>query len=162
MRTTFPLSVAAGWPRLVALFVVDVALVATGAAVAGRPGWWAGAALALVVSLLALLRWRGAALLTLAWRSVSKRHVADLPGGELADYERHFGSGRVGIRAVGPHLVAVVAVDGPPHSPSALDYSRVESMTKLPLEAVAAGLEQFDVTLEGVPAVMAQKTTRFA
>jgi type VII secretion protein EccE len=155
MRSTFPLSVAAGWPRLVALFVVDVALVATGAAVAGRPGWWAGAALALVVSLLALLRWRGAALLTLAWRSVSKRHVADLPGGELADYERHFGSGRVGIRAVGPHLVAVVAVDGPPHSPSALDYSRVESMTKLPLEAVAAGLEQFDVTLEGIDIVSA-------
>ena len=45
MKSTFPLSVAAGWARLVALFVVDVALVAAGAAVAGRPGWWAGAAI---------------------------------------------------------------------------------------------------------------------
>ena len=73
-----------------------------------------------------------------------------MPGGELADYERSFGSGPVGIRAVGPHLVAVVAVDGPPHSPSVLDYPRVESLAKLPLEAVAAGLRQFDVSLEGI------------
>ncbi|WP_101953415.1 type VII secretion protein EccE [Mycobacterium intracellulare] len=153
MRSTFPLSVAAGWPRLVALFVVDVAVVATGAAVGGRPGWWAGAALAVAVSLAALLRWRGAPLLTLGWRSVSNRRGVDVPGGELADYERRFGSGRVGIRAVGPHLVAVVAVDGPPHNASVLDYPKVESMTKLPVEAVAAGLEQFDVTLEGIDIV---------
>ena len=141
MKSTFPLSVAAGWARLVALFVVDVALVAAGAAVAGRPGWWTGAGVGVAVSLLAVLRWRGAPLLTLAWRALgARRSGLGEPGGELADYERNFGSGPVGIRAVGPHLVAVVAVDGPPHSPSVLDYPRVESLAKLPLEAVAAGL----------------------
>ena len=156
MKSTFPLSVAAGWARLVALFVVDVALVAAGAAVAGRPGWWIGAGLGVAVSLLAVLCWRGAPLLTLAWRALgARRSGLGEPGGELADYERSFGSGPVGIRAVGPHLVAVVAVDGPPHSPSVLDYPRVESLAKLPLEAVAAGLSQFDVSLEGIDIVSA-------
>lgn len=156
MKSTFPLSVAAGWARLVALFVVDVALVAAGAAVAGRPGWWTGAGVGVAVSLLAVLRWRGAPLLTLAWRALgARRSGLGEPGGELADYERNFGSGPVGIRAVGPHLVAVVAVDGPPHSPSVLDYPRVESLAKLPLEAVAAGLAQFDVSLRGIDIVSA-------
>ena len=102
----------------------------------------------LLVSLAALLCWRGAPVLTLVWRALAARRPRlGAPGGELADYERSFGSGPVGIRAVGPHLVAVVAVDGPPHSPSVLDYPRVESLAKLPLEAVAAGLRQFDVSL---------------
>ena len=73
MKSTFPLSVAAGWARVVAVFVVDVGLVAAGAAAAGRPGWWAGVGVALLVALLALLCWRGAPLLTLAWRSLSAR-----------------------------------------------------------------------------------------
>jgi type VII secretion protein EccE len=156
MKSTFPLSVAAGWARVVAVFVVDVGLVAAGAAAAGRPGWWTGVGVGLLVALLALLCWRGAPLLTLAWRALTAgRSGLGVPSGELADYERSFGSGPVGIRAVGPHLVAVVAVDGPPHSPSVLDYPRVESLAKLPLGAVAAGLGQFDVSLEGIDVVSA-------
>lgn len=156
MKATFPLSVAASWPRVVAVFIVDVTLLAAGVSMAGRPGWWTGLGVAIVVTVLALLCWRGAPLLTLAWRSVTVRHPRlGAPVGELADYERSFGSGPVGIRAVGQHLVAVVAVDGPPHSPSVLDYPRVESLAKLPLDAVAAGLEQFDVRLEGIDIVSA-------
>jgi hypothetical protein len=34
-----------------------------------------------------------------------------------------------------------------------LDYPRVESLSKLPLDAVAAGLRQFDVTLDGIDVV---------
>ncbi|MEE6140614.1 type VII secretion protein EccE [Mycobacterium sp. 050128] len=151
MKSTFPFSVAASWARVVALFVVDVGLVALGTALAGRPGWWTGVGVAVVVAVLALLCWRGAPLLTLAWRSLTaRRSRLGAPAGELADYERSFGSGPVGIRSVGPHLVAVVAVDGPPHSPSALDHQQVVSMATLPLEAVAAGLSQFDVCLEGI------------
>ena len=151
MKSAFPLSVAAGWARVVAVFVVDVGLVAAGAGIAGRPGWWTGVGVGLLVSLAALLCWRGAPVLTLGWRALAARRPRlGAPGGELADYERSFGSGPVGIRALGPHLVAVVAVDGPPHSPSVLDYPRVESLAKLPLEAVAAGLRQFDVSLDGI------------
>ena len=54
---------------------------------------------------------------------------------------------------MGPYLVAVVAVDGQPHSPSVLDHHRVESLATLPLDAVAAGLRQFDVTLDGIDIV---------
>lgn len=155
MKSSFPLGVAAGWGRVVAVFVVDVAVIAGAAAAAGRPGWWVGVGLAALIMVLALLCWRGAPLLALAWRSATRRRPQVGAAGELADYQRTFGSGPVGIRAVGPHLVAVVAVDGPPHSPSVLDYPRVESLAKLPLEAVAAGLDQFDVHLEGIDIVSA-------
>lgn len=156
MKSSFPLGVAAGWARVVAVFVVVVALVALGAAVGGRPGWWAGLGVGLLVVVLTVLCWRGAPLVSLAWRVVRPRRLPRAtPSGELGDYERTFGSGPVGIRCVGAHLVAVVAVDGPPHSPSVLDYPRVESLAKLPLQAVAAGLRQFDVTLEGIDIVSA-------
>ncbi|BAN91975.1 MULTISPECIES: type VII secretion protein EccE [Mycobacterium] len=156
MKSTFALSVAAGWARVVAVFVVDVAVVAAAAAAGGRPGWWAGVAAAALITGLALLCWRGAPLLTLVWRAVTARRPrSGVARGQLSDYERSFGPGPVGLRAVGTHLVAVVAVDGPPHSPSVLDYPRVESLAKLPLEAVAAGLDQFDVHLEGIDIVSA-------
>ena len=43
MTPTFPLGLALGWARVVCVFVVDVALLAAGTAVGGRPGWWVGA-----------------------------------------------------------------------------------------------------------------------
>ena len=154
MTPTFPLSLALGWARVVAMFVVDVALLAAGAAAAGRVGWWAGVGAAVLITGTALVRWRGSPLLTLVWRSVSGRSGAlGVPAGALADHDRTFGAGPVGIRAVGPHLVAVVAVDGQPHSPSALAYPRVDTPSKLPLAGVAAGLRQFDVTLDGIDVV---------
>jgi type VII secretion protein EccE len=154
MTPTFPLGLAAGWARVVAVFIVDVALLAAGAAAAGRPGWWAGAALGSAISLTALVSWRGSALLTLASRSMTRRRAGTVaPTGVLLDHDRIFGSGPVGIRSVGPHLVAVVAVDGQPHSPSVLDHHRVESLAALPLDAVAEGLRQFDVTLDGIDVV---------
>ncbi len=154
MTPTFPVSLAVGWARVVTVFVVDVALLAGVGAAAGRSGWWAGAGAALLITVAALVCWRGAPLLTLVWRSVTARRATlGVPAGELADHDRMFGTGPVGIRAVGPYLVAVVAVDGQPHSPSVLDYPRVESLSKLPLDAVATGLRQFDVTLDGIDVV---------
>jgi type VII secretion protein EccE len=75
--------------------------------------------------------------------------------GSATDHRRTFGDGSVGIRSVGPHLVAVVAVDGPPHSLSVLDHQQVESAAVLPLDVVASGLRQFDVTLDGIDVVSA-------
>ncbi|AYE99303.1 type VII secretion protein EccE (plasmid) [Mycobacterium paragordonae] len=154
MRPMLALGAALGWPRVVALFVADVALLWAGSAVAGRAGWWVAAVLAAAVSASALLRWRGAPLLTLAWRTVTSRGAAvGAPAGEAADYDRTYGQGPVGIRGVGPYLVAVVAVDGQAHSPSALDHHRVASLAKLPVAAVAQGLRQFDVTLDAIDIV---------
>ncbi|OBJ91078.1 type VII secretion protein EccE [Mycobacterium asiaticum] len=151
MTPASPVGLALGWSRLVAVFVADVALLGVGTVAGGRSGWWVGLIAAVLITAAALGCWRGAPVLTLAWRAVgARRGVLGVPAGRLADHERTFGSGPVGIRAVGAHLVAVVAVDGQPHSPSVLDYPRVVSMTALPLETVAAGLRQFDVRLEGI------------
>jgi type VII secretion protein EccE len=150
----FPLGVAAGWARVVSVFVADVGLLAAGGALGGRLGWWAAAVLAALISLAALLSWRGAPLLTLGWRSLLRRRGVPVPAAAtVADHERAFADGPVGIRAVGGHLVAVVAVDGQPHTPSVLDHPYVESLSKLPLEAVAEGMRQFDLTLDGVDVV---------
>jgi type VII secretion protein EccE len=151
---TFPLGLALGWARVVCVFVVDVGLLAAGTAVGGRPGWWVGAGAGVLVTLGAVVSWRGAPALTLTWQSLRPRRASlGVPAGALADHDRTFGAGPVGIRVVGPHLVAVVAVDGQPHSPSALDYPRVMTPSMLPLAAVAAGLRQFDVTLDGIDVV---------
>lgn len=145
------LGVALSWGRVVAVFLADVALLWAGTAAGGRAGWWAAAVLAVVLSAAALLCWRGTPMLTLAQRTaVSGRAELHPPAGEVADYERTCGQGPVGIRAVGTHLVAVVAVDGPAHSPSALDHHRVASLATLPVAAIAESLRQFDLTLAGI------------
>lgn len=156
MTPTLPLGLALGWARLVSVFVADVALLGAGMVVAGRPGWWTGLLVAVLLSAAGLVCWRGAPLLTLVWRLVwHRRTPLCAPAGQVVDHERTFGIGPVGIRAVGTHLVAVVAVDGQPHSPSVLDYPRAVSMTSLPLAAVADGLRQFDVTLAGIDVLSA-------
>jgi type VII secretion protein EccE len=152
VTAAFPLSVAASWRRLVAVFVVAVVCVFTGAAVGARSGWWVGVTLAGLIIVAALLRWRGAALFDLAWASLTGRtNTIDGQAGTLADYRRTFGRpDGVGVRGIGSDLVAMVAVDGPPHSPSVLDFGRVESLVKLPLATVARGLRQCDVRLDGI------------
>lgn len=154
MKPTLPLGVSTGWLRVVAVFVADVALLWVGQAAAGHTGWRVGLGFAVVLSAVVLLTWRDAPLVALAWRaSRTAPTLADPAAGQIADYDRTYGQGPVGIRAVGPYLVAVVAVDGQAHSPSALDHHRVASLATLPVAAVAEGLRQFDVTLESIDIV---------
>lgn len=154
MKPTLPLGLRIGWGRLVAVFVVDVAVLWLGGVLGGRAGWWAAAVLAAALSAVTFVTWRNAPVVELVLRAVHpKGTLASATAGELADYNRTYGSGPVGIRSVGPHLVAVVAVDGPAHSPSALDHHRVASLATLPIAAIAAGMRQFDVTLESIDVV---------
>lgn len=152
MTPAFPLTVAASWGRLAAVLTAAAVCVFAGAAIGDRPGWWTGVALAALIAFAALVRWRGAALLDLGWITATRgRSGVDTAAGDLADYRRTHGRTEgVGVRGTGPDLVAVVAVDGPPHSPSVLDYARVESLVKLPLAVVAGGLRQCDVRLDGI------------
>ncbi|WP_223163956.1 hypothetical protein, partial [Mycobacterium simiae] len=96
MTPAFPLGVAAGWARVVAVFVADTALLGAGAAAGGRPGWWAGAVLAALLTVAVLTRWRGLALSGLAWRSATRRGGVRAPAGGVADHRRLFGAGPVG------------------------------------------------------------------
>lgn len=154
MKPMLALGISAGWARLVAVFVADVGLLWLGGAVAGRSGWWVAAVLAAALSAVALLTWRRAPVLDLLLRTRQVRPtLAAVTAGALADHDRTYGTGPVGIRGAGPYVVAVVAVDGQAHSPSALDHHRVASLAKLPLAAVAQGLRQFDVALESIDIV---------
>ena len=88
MTATFPVSLTIGWARLIIVFVVDVALLAVGGAASGRSGWWAGAAVGLLITVAALVSWRGAPLATLVWRSVTARRATlGVPAGALADHD---------------------------------------------------------------------------
>src|SRR5271166_708435 len=154
MTSTFPVGLAGSWRRLVAVFVIGVALMAVGSA-CGLVGWWIGVAAGTVVAAAVLVKWRGAPLLTLAAMRVHPAATLGGPPRPAADHDRTFGAGPVGIRSVGTHLVAVVAVDGPPHSPSVLVHHQVEAAATLPLGVVAAGLRQYDMTLDGIDVVSA-------
>jgi type VII secretion protein EccE len=56
----------------------------------------------------------------------------------------------VAIRGDEFEAMAVVAVDGPSHTPSVLDQHHVQSGVLLPVEVVARAVRQFDVTLAGI------------
>jgi len=153
MKVMFPVGPAFGWRRLVAVFITGVALVAAGSVI-GPVGWWTGVAISALVVVGVLVKWRGAPLLTLAVTRVCPTRLGpSLPA--VADHDRTFGAGLVGIRSVGRHLVAVVAVDGSPHSPSVLVHHQVEAAATLPLGVVGAGLRQCDLTLDGIDVVSA-------
>lgn len=151
MKPALPLGIRLGWARVVAVSTAAVALLSLGGTAAGRTGWWIAAGLAVVFGAVTVLTWRGATLLGLVLRAINTHGTLGVKtAGDTADYDRTYGHGPVGIRAVGPYLAAVVAVDGQAHSPSALDHHRVASLATLPVAAVAEGLRQFDVTLESI------------
>ena len=58
MTPTFPLTVAGSWGRLAAVLTASAVCVFAGAAIGGRRGWWAGVAIAALLALAALVRWR--------------------------------------------------------------------------------------------------------
>lgn len=150
MRSMFPIGLNTGWARMVTAFLLGVAI--SWAATALPPGPWAVlAATAAGLPLLAavLVNWRGAALSTLLWGRIVRRRAAVRTPARAVDH-RPAGADAVAIRARGHDLVAVVAVDGPSHSPSVLDHHRVQSASTLPVGVVAAALDQFDVALSGI------------
>jgi type VII secretion protein EccE len=155
MKPMVALGVVDDWWRLVAVFVADVAILVAGSTT-GRVGWWTAVGVAVVVTVAALITRRRAPLLTLTTRLTGLRlRPPRIPLPEVTNCSRNFGGGPAGIRAVGPHLVAVIAVDGPAHSPSVLDHHQVKSMVTLPLDVVAAGLRQCDVKLDGIDVISA-------
>jgi type VII secretion protein EccE len=127
---------------------------------------WAGAALlhgsvalavtiavAVLAVVLILAVWRGAPLSTLVWQRLRARRFEAPHPAPAVDHRLRWTTAHAGVRAAGHELVAVVAVDGPSHSPSVLDHNRVESAATLPVAVVAAALRQFDVTLAGIDIV---------
>jgi type VII secretion protein EccE len=120
--------------------------------------WWVGVGIAVIVTLLSLVTYHG---LTVAsglagwlwdWS-------AD-PGSTLAagctpaiDHQRRFGRDTVGVREYRGRLVTVIAVEDRVDDPSGRHRHRGADQAMLPVAAVAHGLRQFDIRLDGIDIV---------
>jgi ESX secretion system protein EccE len=162
MKAQFPFGLAVSWPRITTVFLIDVALLAIAshcpdAWYAGHAAFWVGVALATVVTIAAMLTYRGIPLVSAPFAR-ARNWYADPEALTVGctnpiDHRRRFSRDTVGVREHDGHLVTVIAVDGPGEIPSGRHRSREVSAATMPLEAVAAALRQFDVRLDGVDIV---------
>jgi type VII secretion protein EccE len=150
------------WPRLTAVFLIDVGLLALarhwpGSAQTATYAWWTGVGLAALVTIVTLVTvWRTPLISALTAR-VLDRYVDPqkaLASGAmpLTDHQRQFGRDKVGIRERHGQLVSVIAVEGRNETRSGRHY-RVASPVTLPVGSIAAGLRQFDVQLDAIDIV---------
>ena len=153
------------WLRVTAVFLVDIVilLVASHCPESWQGehhiAFWVGVGLAVIVTLLSLVTQHGltltSGLATWLWD-----WSAD-PGTALAagctppvDYQRKYGRDTVGVREYAGRLIAVIALDG--GEDDSLGRHRHRTTASAPtllVQAVAAGLHQFDIHLDGIDIV---------
>jgi type VII secretion protein EccE len=160
-QRSFGLSLA--WSRVTTLFLVDIVIMVVASHCPEswqgehRIAFWVGVGLAAMVTLLSLVTHHGLTV-TSGLASWLWDWSAD-PGTSLAagctpaaDYQRRFGRDKVGVRGYEGHLVTVIAVDGGEDDPSGRHRHR-SAPSALLVQAVAAGLRQFDIHLDGIDIV---------
>ncbi len=160
-QRSFGLSLA--WSRVTAVFLVDIVILVVASHCPEswqgehRIAFWVGVGLAVIVTLLSLVTHHGltvtAGLASWLW-DWSADPGASLAAGctPAADFQRRFGRDKVGVRGYQGHLVTVIAVDGGEDDPSGRHRHR-NMPAALLVQAVAAGLRQFDVHLDGIDIV---------
>lgn len=164
MKAQHRLGLALSWPRLTTVFLVDVLILVLAshspASWQGenRVAWWVGVGVAVLVTLLSLVSYHGitvmSALAGWLWDWSADPGTALGAGCTPAiDHQRRFGRDTVGIREYRGRLVTVIAVNGGEEDPSGRHRHRVATNAVLPVAAVADGLRQFDVHLEGIDIV---------
>ncbi|MGH3562391.1 MAG: type VII secretion protein EccE, partial [Mycobacterium sp.] len=151
------------WPRVTAVFLIDVAVLVLashwpGESPADTYAWWSGVGIAVLVTITALTTYRRVPLTSALAARVLDRFAdpeAILTEGRTraVDHHRRYGRELVGIREYQDRLVAVIAVGGPAAEPSGRHHRGAASTVALPVEPVAAGLRQFDVRLDGIDIV---------
>ncbi|BBX73490.1 type VII secretion protein EccE [Mycobacterium shinjukuense] len=155
------------WPRVTAVFVVDVVILLVASHCPrswqgdDHVAWWVGVGMAVLVTLLSIVSYHGITVISgvAAW---VWDWSAD-PGTALAagctpaiDHQRRFGRDAVGVREYRGQLITVIEVDGGEGDPSGRHRHRVTPHAALPVAAVANGLRQFDIRLEGIDVVSVQ------
>jgi type VII secretion protein EccE len=171
MKAQRRLGLALSWPRVTAVFLVDVViLVAASHCPASwqgeaRVAWWVGVGLAVVVTLLSVVSYHGvtvvSGLVSWLWDWSADPGTALGAGCTPAiDYQRRFGRDPVGVREYRGRLVSVIAVDGGEGDPAGRHRHRVSGsgsqQALLAVGAVADGLHQFDIHLDGIDIVSVQ------
>ncbi|MCV7443745.1 type VII secretion protein EccE [Mycobacterium paraense] len=170
MKAQRPLGLDLSWTSITCALLIDVAVltVANRLSAPGRSTvWWAGIAVAALVTIAIVLTYRGVTVIAAVARWVwewSAEPRDSSPGAEAApspgctpaiDHRRRFGRDVLGVRQHQGHLVAVIAMT-PPDPPQGHQGEGVPPPT-LPVEAVAAGLRQFDVRLDAIDIVSVRR-----
>jgi len=169
MKAQRALGLDLSWPRITSAFLLDVAVLALANHVPGTRqtvAWWYGAAVAAVLTIALVLTHREmtvASALARWVRDWSAPEMSDPSHGPEAplspgctpaiDHRRRFGRDVVGVREYQGQLVAVIAVAAPADAPPGRHQSQPASSDTLPVEAIAAGLHQFDVHLDAIDIV---------
>lgn len=163
MKAQRKLGLSLTWPRVTAVFVVDIVLLVVASHCpeswqgSHRIAFWVGVGLALLVALLSLVTYHGltvaSGLATWLWDWSADPGTALAAGCTPAlDHQRRFGRDKVGVRQYDGQLVTVIAVNGGEDDPSSRHRHRT-SPPILPIQAVADGLRQFDVHLDDIDIV---------
>ena len=160
MKAQRRLGLALSWPRITSAFLLDVAVLVLASHL--PIAWWVGVAGAAVVTIAAVLTYRGtppiSALAAWMWDWSSSPEAALFAGGiPTIDHRRRFGRDVVGMYEHQGQLVAAIAVDEPADAPAGRHHPQTESSPTLPVAAVAAALRQFDVCLDAIDIVSVRK-----
>jgi ESX secretion system protein EccE len=164
MKAQRKLGLALSWPRVTAVFLVDIVILVVASHCPDswqanhHVAWWVGVGLAALVTLLSVVTYHGitftSALATWVWDWSADPGAALAAGCTPAlDYQRRFGRDKVGVREYQGRLVALIAVDGGEDDTSGHHRHRTPSSATLPVDAVADGLRQFDIHLESIDIV---------
>lgn len=163
MRAQRSYGLALSWPRVTAVFLVDILILVLAShcpdswQAGHHVAFWVGVGLAGVITLISLVSYHGITL-TSAWAAWVWDWSAD-PGTTLAsgctpaiDYKRRFGRDAVGVREYEGQLISVIGVDGGDDDGPGRHRHRTTTGTLL-VEAVAGGLRQFDIHLDAIDIV---------
>lgn len=163
MKAQRRLGLSLSWPRVTAVFLVDVTILVVASHCpeswqgTHRIAFWVGVGLAALIALCSLITYHGitltSGLATWLWDWSADPGTALGAGCTPAlDYQRRFGRDKVGVREYEGQLVTVIAVNGGDDDPSSRHRHRTSPPTLL-VRAVADGLRQFDIHLDNIDIV---------
>ncbi|WP_457142081.1 type VII secretion protein EccE [Mycobacterium sp. URHB0021] len=139
------------WWRVIVAFVVTIALLSLGTHLWHGPVALAvPIAVAVLVDLALLVTWRQETLGALGLLRITKRRATASVVAPVSSHRPRWTTEEAAIRGDEFEALAVVAVDGPSHTPSVLDHHQVQSGVMLPVGVVARAVQQFDVALAGI------------
>jgi type VII secretion protein EccE len=153
------------WLRVTTVFLVDIVILLVASHCPEswqgehRIAFWVGVGLAVIVTLLSLVTHHGltltSGLVTWLWDWSADPGTALAAGCTPAvDYQRKYGRDTVGVREYAGRLVTMIAVDGGEDDASGRHRHRATaSAPSLLVQAVAGGLHQFDIHLDGIDIV---------
>ncbi|ORB83775.1 type VII secretion protein EccE [Mycobacterium kansasii] len=164
MKAQHKFGLALSWPRLTTVFLVDVVILVVASHCPDswqgqyRVAWWVGVGLAVVLTLLSIVTYHGitvtSGIAAWVWDWSADPGTALGAGCTPAiDHQRHFGRDIVGVREYQGHLVTVIEVDGGEGDQPGRHRHRNSQSAVLPVDAVAEGLRQFDIQLDGIDIV---------